>query len=332
MKRLVLGLTLLFVTICPMRAQAQPTWAERLGFEPSQKVLIIYADDAGAAYEFNAVAQKGLETGVVQSVGVMVPGPWFPEFAIWRGDHPNFDVGVSLSLVSPSDALRWGPISPRSEVASLVNADGFFSKSVLQFALRADVEEVQAEVEAQINQARALGLKPTHIVPHMGTLIVRPDLMKIYLSTAEKYWIPAVMVEFTPEKVERFRAEGYPLDDEILHATADYRLPKLDDLVHVPDTENYELKREKLFETIHSLSPGITQVFLTPAEGSAALRRMSPRWKNRTWEAKLLQDKEVQDFFKKEGIVFTNWREIMERFEAIDMAAGERRRRQPESE
>lgn len=332
MKRLTIALSLLLLTVGTTRATAQGTWAERLGFEAGKRVVIMYADDSGAAYEFNAAAQKGLESGMIHSAGVMVPGPWSPEFAQWRADHPSYDVGVSLSLISPSDAVRWGPISSRSAVPSLVGADGFFSKSVLQFALRADAKHVRAEIEAQIDQARAMGLKPTHIVPHMGTLAVRPDLMKIYLATAEKYWIPAVMVEFTPKTVEQFRAEGYPLEQELLDAAAKYTLPKLDELVHVPDGDRYEEKREKLFETVRSLSPGITQIFLTPAEGSAALRRMSTRWKNRTWEAKLLQDKDVQDFFKNEEIVFTNWREIMERFETVDMAGGERRRRQQASE
>jgi hypothetical protein len=191
---------------------------------------------------------------------------------------------------------------------------------------------VKAEIEAQIDQARAMGLKPTHIVPHLGTLVVRPDLMKVYLSTAEKYWIPAVMVEFSPKTVERFRADGYPLQQEVLDAVASYPLPKVDDLVDVPDADSYEQKRENLFETVRALSPGISQVFLEPAEGSAALRRMSTRWKNRMWEAKLLEDKEVHEFFQNEGIVFTNWREIMERFEAVEMVGGEKRRRQKASQ
>jgi hypothetical protein len=109
---------------------------------------------------------------------------------------------------------------------------------------------------------------------------------------------------------------------------ANYRLPKVDDLVDVPDGDTYEQKRENLFETIRMLSPGITQVFLEPAENSAALRHMSARWKNRGWEGKLLKDEEVRQFFKEEGIVFTNWREMMERFEAAEMQGGERRRRE----
>ena len=68
---------------------------------------------------------------------------------------------------------------------------------------------------------------------------------------------------------------------------------------------------------IRDLRPGLTQVFLRPAEPSPGLRFVAARWKNQVWEAKLLQDPEVQEFLEQEQLVFTNWREIMDRFENV---------------
>ena len=310
-----LGLSLLALIILAQAALAADTWAERLGYPADKQVVILYANHGGAAYEFNRPSQQGLSEGSLQSASVMVPGPWFPQYALWCRDKKQFDVGVCLTLSSPNGLCRWRPVTAFTEVPSLVDVDGYFCRSLLQVALRAEVEEVEREVHRQIEQARKAGIQPTHLIPHQGTLLTRPDLLEVYLSTAEKFWIPAVMIELTPAHVERLRDEGFPLSQEVIDLVARYRLPKLDDLRSVPDADSYEAKREAFYNLIKGLQPGITQITLSPADATAAMKVVSPRWQNHAWEAKLLEDPAVRQFLKKQGVVLTNWVEIMRRFE-----------------
>jgi len=315
MKYLVFPVSLLVTMISVHCCHAQVTWAERLGFPAGQRVVILHANDMGVAYEFSGAGQAALDSGMLQSASVVVPGPWFSEFAGWHGDHHQPDIGISLSFVSPSDAMRWGPVASRDEVPSLVMADGHFAKTVLQFTLRADAKHVRQEAEQQIRLARASGIQPTHLHPHLGCLLTRPDLTKVYLDLAVTHWVPAVMVELTPQLVEKLRAEGFPLDDEVVAMVAKYPLPKLDNVESIPEGESYAATRENFFVTVRGLPPGITQIILNPADETPGLKRLTKKWQSRVWERDLLNDPEVGEFLKKEGIVFTNWRELMERFE-----------------
>ncbi len=71
---------------------------------------------------------------------------------------------------------------------------------------------------------------------------------------------------------------------------------------------------------IRELPPGITQVFLNPADDTPALHCMTDKWQDRAWEAQLLNDPEVREFLKQQDLVYTNWHEIMKRFEAVGAA------------
>jgi predicted glycoside hydrolase/deacetylase ChbG (UPF0249 family) len=269
----------------------------------------------GAAYEFNRPGQQLLSEGSIQSASVLVPCQWFDEFANWCRANPGHDVGVSLTFNSANGLYRWCPTSSRSEVPSLLDPDGFFWPSVLQFAFHADSKEVEREVRMQILRARSAGFRPSHLMTHMGSLLTRPDLMEIYLKAAEKYWLPAVMVELTPANIEQLREEGFELTQEMVELVARYRLPKLDDVRFVPDTESYEAKCEAFFELIRNLEPCLVQIHLHPADKTQALELLSPRWKNRVWEAQLLSDPAVKEFLEDEEVVLTDWIEIMQRFQ-----------------
>ena len=313
MRQAALGL--LVVLLITVNAVAAETWAEKLGYPTDKRVLILYGTHMGVAYEVNRPGQELLDQGILQSTAVLPPCPWFGEFAKWCRENPGHDVGVSLSMIGPSDLYRWRLVSPRNEVSSLVDPDGYPWSSVLQFAMRAQLDDVQREVLAQIDAARKAGIRPTHLTTDMGALLTRPDLTKLYLSIAEENWIPAVIPELTPATVESLRKEGFPLSQETINVIKSYPLPKLDDLQFVPDAESYNDKREAFYQLVQGLSPGITQIILHPTDRTKALELVSPRWQNRVWEAQLLLDPDVHEFIENEDIVMTNWIEIMARFE-----------------
>ncbi len=117
-----------------------------------------------------------------------------------------------------------------------------------------------------------------------------------------------------PERIEAVREKGFPLSDETMELIAHYPLPKLDDMRFVPDAKSYEQKREEFLGLVKELPPGLTQILLHPADHTKALERVSPRWKNRLWEAELLQDSAVHEMLDEEQVILTNWREILQRF------------------
>lgn len=305
---------MLILAMAPASLRAQ-TWAERLDYPQGKRVVILYADHLGAAYEFNRPAQALLEEGRVDSGGLVVTGQWFDEFADWRKGNPLGDIGICLTLSSPSPIYRWRPMLCRHEIPSLVDADGFFPPGIVQVTLRADRDEVERELRAQIERARSGGVAPTHLLTHMGVLLTRPDLAQTYMQLASEYWIPAVVCEPTPQNIESMRQEGFPVSEALIAALNASPLPKLDDLQFVPEAQTYEQKRDRFYELIRSLAPGLTQIMLHPADPSPALERVSPRAEERVWEARLLQDPDVQKFLDSEGIIRTNWIEVMQRFD-----------------
>jgi predicted glycoside hydrolase/deacetylase ChbG (UPF0249 family) len=291
------------------------TWADRLGYPANAKVLILHADELGLSYETNAAGARLLESGAVRSASAMAPAPWFADFAEWWKSHPDADVGLELTLNSELQHYRWQPVASEGLVPSLVDADGFLCRTPLQTAANATAEEAEYELRAQIARAKAAGLYPTHLTSHLGGLFERPDLIGAYLRIAQQEWIPAAIVRLTAEQLDHFIEAGNPVPDDVLMALDEYPLPKLDALRFVPDAETYDAKKQALLTMIGELPPGITQIEFRPAVASDALSRMVDDAQQRIWDAELLADQEVIRALRADGIVLTDWREIMRRFE-----------------
>lgn len=299
---------------------AQPlgaeTWAEKLGFPTGKRIVILHADDVGMCYEHSAAAKELLTAGHIQSAGAMVPCPWFNEFAAWYKDHPQFDVGLHLAMNSEWSHYRWGPVAPRDTVKGMIDPDGYLWRDVRNTVLHASPEEIEREIRAQVERALSRGIRPGHIDTHMGTLYARLDYTKAYFKVAQEYRIPAMAIEMTPDVFARFKKQGYPLTDETVKLAAAYTLPKLDDFYPVPDGKTYDDKRDKLFALIRSFRPGITQIIFHPSLESEGLKKITGSWQQRIWDARVLADPETEKFLKAEGIVPTNWKDMMKRFEA----------------
>jgi chitin disaccharide deacetylase len=164
--------------------------AERLGYEPGERLLIVHADDLAIAHAVNAAIVKGLGTGLINSASVMVPCPWFPEVAAFAREHPGADLGIHLTLTSERTACRWGPTAPRTKVPSLVDRQGYFHQTWTDATL-ISAREVELELRAQIDKAFDSGLRPTHLDSHQYRLQMSgPRLFEVYLRLGRKYNLP----------------------------------------------------------------------------------------------------------------------------------------------
>ncbi|MSR32646.1 MAG: ChbG/HpnK family deacetylase [Gemmataceae bacterium] len=311
MKHFFLLAPLFFCT--SLAAQEHKTWAERLGWEKGQRVVIFHADDIGMCYEANSSAQRALAQGEYRSAAAMVPCPWFNEMAAWCVANPQHDVGLHLALTSEWKFYRWGPVAPVGQVKGLLDPAGYLFSNVPGVAQSAKAEEVALEIRAQLARARKLGMKPSHIDTHMGTLYARADYTRAYLKLAMDEGIPAMAIEMTPAVIAKFRKQGYPMDQQILDALKQYTLPKLDDFHSVRPGTTYEDKRQKLLEQIRLLPPGLHEIIFHPSIESDGLKKITNSWNQRVWEDKLFTDPVVKEFIKANGIVMTDWKTILSR-------------------
>ncbi len=297
--------------------EAPETWAEKLGWPAGKKVIMLHADDIGMCPEANEAAEKQLVDGVIQSAAVMVPCPNAEAFISWAKNNPKMDVGLHLTLTSEWKTYRWGPITPDEEVPGLLDGDNKMWHSVMQVVQHASAEEVEKEIRAQIEQSIAWGHRPDHIDTHMGTLFGHPSYVRAYIKVAQEYGIPANIIDLSKPKVlAEFRSQGYPLNDEVVELIKGYKLPQLDYFSSAPKASSYTEKIDNFKKLVQGLDPGLTEIIFHPSVLTDNLKSITGSWQQRSWEAQMFSDPELIQFFKDEGIIFTNWQEIMERFDA----------------
>ncbi|MCG2460427.1 polysaccharide deacetylase family protein [Flavobacteriaceae bacterium F89] len=292
------------------------TWAEKLGWPAGKKVIILHADDIGMCPEANVAAKKMLTDGVIQSAAVMIPCPNAKEAITWAAEHPAMDIGLHLTLTSEWKTYRWGTVTPAAEVPGLLDEDHKMWHEVPQVVQHASAEEVEKEIRSQIEQSITWGYRPDHMDTHMGTLYADPGYVKVFIKVAEEYGIPANIIDISkPEVLAEFKRQGYPLDDRVVKMVDGYTLPKLDYFSSAPKAETYEGKIEKFKALVNSVPPGLTEIIFHPSVLTENLKTITNSWQQRAWEAQMFSDPDLIQFFRDEDIIFTNWKEIMERFE-----------------
>jgi hypothetical protein len=154
----------------------------------------------------------------------------------------------------------------------------------------------------------------------MGTLYGHPEYVKAYLKIAEEYNIPANVIDLSDSLVAAyFQHAGYPISEEMIDYVNTYTLPKLDFFTSAPNADSYEEKIEAFKGLIKSLKPGLTEIIFHPSVETDQLKEITNSWQQRVWEAEMFSDPELVQFFEDEEIIFTNWKEIMKRFEESDL-------------
>ena len=152
--------------------------AERLGYDAEARLLIVNCDDLGSCHAANVGVYEAVREGLGTSASLMVPCAWARDAASqYRGE----DLGVHLTLNAEWDTYRWGPVTAGP---SLLDAEGRLPRTIEEVWDRADLDEVRAELRAQVDQALRWGFDVTHLDSHMGTLQLDPRYFDIYLDLA----------------------------------------------------------------------------------------------------------------------------------------------------
>jgi len=189
----------------------------RLGYPASAKLLILNADDLAVSHSEDTASLAALDQKLITSATVMVPCPWFTEVAAYAKAHPEADLGLHITLTAEWQTYRWGPIASRALVTSLVGPDGNFYASPEDVARHGKLNEVETEIRAQIERAKAMGLEPTHLDAHMHTLYGTPELFGVFLKVAREYKLPIRMARNDQpfQSVLPLMAAGDPIPDAV---------------------------------------------------------------------------------------------------------------------
>jgi len=174
---------------------AQKTVAEKLGYPANSKLLIIHADDLAVSHSENDASIKGIEKGSISSASIMVPCPWFEEIAEYGRNNPTVDLGLHLTLTAEWKHYKWGPVTSRDSVTSLVNAQGNFYPDVERFATNADAAQVELEIRNQVKKALRSGVDVTHLDTHMGALAAKPEFILAYVKVAQEFGLPQLLTK-----------------------------------------------------------------------------------------------------------------------------------------
>jgi predicted glycoside hydrolase/deacetylase ChbG (UPF0249 family) len=153
-----------------------------------QVYLVIRSDDAGMSHSVNMALERLMATGIPVSVSVMFPTPWYQETVEILKRHPAVSVGIHLTLNSEWKNYRWGPVSGRSAVPTLVDADGYFFPSAdALYQNHPDLKEIEKELRAQIDRALRSGLKIDYVDFHMGTAVAYPEFRDLTERLAREF-------------------------------------------------------------------------------------------------------------------------------------------------
>ena len=313
MKRLLtavlLSLSLLYA--CGACARAQATGAgvdvkplaARLGYPSDAKLLIVHADDIGVAHSVNAATFKAFESGLVTSGSIMIPCAWLPEVSAYARAHGDADLGLHLTLTSEWATYRWGGVLSKERAPTLYTRERYLYPTESEAAAHIDVREAEAEVRAQIERARAFGIRPTHLDAHMRTLYSTRPLFEMLLRVGREEGLP-VMV-----------SRGWFTEAPFLPAALGADGIALDRIETITPDIKPEGWAQFYRDFVKSLRPGVTELIIHLAyddEEMRAVTRDHPDWGS-AWRQRdfdFMTSEEFRRLLKENNVRLITWREV----------------------
>src|SRR6266550_4780405 len=287
----------------PASQTVSKTLAERLGYPRDTKLLIVHADDLGMAHSINTASIKALETGLVSSGSIMIPCSWLPEIAAYARTHPEADLGLHLTLTSEWSLYRWGPVLSKERVPSLLDSSGYFYPTETEAAAHIDPKEAEAEIRAQISRAVALGIQPTHLDSHMGTLYQNQALFETLFRVAHdnkllirvsREWFAAA--PFLPSLLGP--------DDVVMNG-----------IISIEPGVTAEGWSKYYADAIRNLQPGITEMIVHLAYDNEEMRGVAfdhPNWGSewRQRDFQFVTSDAFRKLLQENNVKLVTWREV----------------------
>jgi len=326
----IFNLLLISFSFFHASAQQNSTYAERLGWKKGDRVVILHVDDAGMSYESNIGTINAISKGIANSCSVMMPCGWVPMMVKFLKENPTIDAGLHLTLTSEWDNYRWVPLAGKSAVPGLTDTEGALWPEVEDVVKHASPDEVEKEIEAQIDRAKTMGFNPTHLDSHMGTLFATPAFMERYIQAGIRHKIPVMIpaghatlirsqmpeLKSTFAQIQQVGTSiwnaGLPVIDDLHNATSSWPLP-----ADKSDRSLEQFGVEKYKEVIDALKPGLTMVIMHCTASDKHFDQIAGSGNNRKKDMLAMMSPELKKYAKEQQIIFTTWKEIMERRQQI---------------
>jgi chitin disaccharide deacetylase len=279
------------------------TLAERLGYKPTDRLVIINGDDTGMCHAANEATIEALEKGLMTSATIMVPCPWFNQIVEYARAHPEKDFGLHLCHTSEWKWYRWGPVAPREKVPGLIDPEGYLWRRVEDVYAHSSPEEAYIEARAQVQKALAAGIDVTHLDSHMGTLQLDPRYLEVYVKLGVEFNLPLRMASEAT-----FERHGFPGWRKKIAAQGivftDYFI--FDELKDEPkDVKGFWKK------ILTQLKPGVTELYIHAAKPTEELRAITGSWKTRAAEYEVFtHDSEIRQLLEDQKIIRIGYRAL----------------------
>lgn len=280
---------------------SQDNIAVKLGYPADAKLLIIHADDLGVSHSENQASFEAIDNGSVNSASVMMPTPWVLEAVEYAKAHRHtHDFGLHLVLSSEWKHYKWGPVSSKNQVSSLVDEHGYFHKDCISGL---NLAEVESELLAQVDLAYTMGLEPTHLDSHMGCLFQTQEMIEIYLKIGQMYNLPVLVNNQIPGTLREKYGVKFVVDE-----------------IHTITPEEYAKGTEAYYINLFkNLKPGLSTILIHTAYNNDELQGMTidhPDWGDE-WRQKdfnFFTSDLCRELLQEEDIKLVTWRQLKEVF------------------
>jgi hypothetical protein len=267
-----------------------------LGYPVDARLLIINADDFGMCHAINEAIFRALKKGVLRSTTLMVPCPWALHAMHFLAGHPEIPFGVHLTVISDWVDYRWGPVSPREKVPSLIDKAGYFYnfEHMPEFLAQVRLDQLEMEFRAQIEAVLAAGLKPTHLDWHSLRIGGRADIFDVMLRLAREYGVALRVAGRS--WIEKVQSQGFPTNDyDFLDS---YLLDPAD-------------KSARYEQMLRELPAGLSEWAVHPGLDNAELLAIDPDGRHvRQRDFDFLMSQEAKDIVKEEDIILLDYRAL----------------------
>ena len=294
-----------FLSVAPALLAAEtPTVQERLGQPRSARLLVIHADDFGMSHSVNRATSEALQQGWITSASILVPCPWFPEVVRFARENPDADLGIHLALNSEWTGFRWGPVSGRDSVPSLLDADGYLPLEETAVVAHAKPAEIERELKAQVEKARGAGILISHFDSHMATLFRTPEFFEVYRRVGAAYDMPLL--------IERLGERGGSESSWNPGAQADALVDRVVSIEPGVPASEWLVAYKKM---LAPLPPGAYELIVHLAYDDDEMRGASydhPNW-GAAWrqsDLDMVKSQAFRDFLKEQGFVLVRWRDL----------------------
>ena len=279
--------------------------SQTLGFESTDKLLIIHADDLGLCESVNSATFESFKNGSISSASVMMTTDEINEVASFNNNNTttqNYDIGIHLTVTSEWKLHKWGGVLNNEDISSILNKKNHFYWNKRKFTKNGKLNEIRKELQAQIDLGKSMGFNPSHIDSHEGALFFDPDIFKLYLDLAKENNLLA----FVPIQAS-------------VHFDQSFKKPKhaviIDQFHMLPEGTNVDEIKDYYFNVVENLKPGLSQIIVHLGKDEEELREITIdhpnfdyRWRQLDFD--VFNSRDFKDHLEKHNIKVINWEDL----------------------